>query len=102
MFGCTSPSCDGSDVIFGGSLRTRNSVADVTESREVLAVHEYSPLMIMMIMRMMRMMMMMRRRMMMRILITDIIDHALDHDDVEPVLGLKVVDMQSLSTPANL
>ena len=48
---CTSPSCDGSDVILGGSLRTRNSVVDVTESREVLAVHEYSPLVMMMVMR---------------------------------------------------
>ena len=47
-FDGTSPSCDGSDVILGGSLRTRNSVTDVTESSEVLAVHEYSPLMVMM------------------------------------------------------
>ena len=35
-------------MIFGGSLRTRNSVTEVNESREVLAVHEYSPLMMIM------------------------------------------------------
>ena len=40
----TSPSCDGSNVILGGSLRTRNSVTEVKESREVLALQLYSPL----------------------------------------------------------
>ena len=48
----TSPNCDGIEVILGGSLRTPNWVTEVTESNEVLAVHEYSPL------RIIRMMMM--------------------------------------------
>ena len=30
----------------GGSLRTRNSVDEVTESNDVLAVHEYLPLVV--------------------------------------------------------
>ena len=46
-------------MILGGSLRTRNSVDDVTESREVLAVHEYSPLVMVMVMRRIRRIMMM-------------------------------------------
>ena len=42
----TSPSCDGSEVTLGGSLRTRNSVDEVTESNDVLALHEYLPLVV--------------------------------------------------------
>ena len=33
----------------GGSLRTRNSVDEVTESNDVLAVHEYLPLVVIII-----------------------------------------------------
>ena len=42
----TSPSWDGGDVTLGGSLRTRNSVDEVIESNDVLAVHEYLPLVV--------------------------------------------------------
>ena len=33
-------------MTLGGSLRTRNSVDEVTESKDVLAVHEYLPLVV--------------------------------------------------------
>ena len=33
----------------GGSLRTRNSVDEVTESNDVLALHEYLPLVVIII-----------------------------------------------------
>ena len=97
----TSPSCVGSDVIFGGSLTTLNSVDEVAESKEVLAVQEYLPLEMTMIREGMetvfpKVLNVRCRWMMISMMILGM------KKNCKPVLCLQVVDVKSLPTAGNL